>query len=826
MSHVSITLEDIDRVATRIRPFPLPADLAPPSRCDFSEIPEETLLSTPPHLIAHMQRTAAQGGFQVVSPRQTPLSSMMTRIKTHRRQLGDHIVGSIADPYSTWPTIDDADFSAILPDEPLPLASTGPTLREKTRTKSLTSYSHMLSDPILSCLVKGRAVIDVLNRHDVQGDGDAVASLLADAWGVEKEDIMDLDAFSLGFEGEMLRHAIKVDEVHPVIYAPIHQRRCISVGASEISRECLPADSAMDWRRMRVFCEAIFALTISIEGIPMVAVRAVPPPGDMTAPADRQNILAFLPAPCTAWSHSADTFALSPVVDIRRRRHKTIPREVLAALARYVEVIRPVSHAMSHGFRATARLSTLHSVDVPPGETLQSSYHTVVRQVGTHGARGRTAAATVRSFVFEAIEALPPAEAMRINRYIQLAKKEVLEHLSLMEVPEVIVDRLACKFLTVGEKIRLKVTAEAKHRGATSEEWWKDITSQSASRYKEMKEGTMGWAKVAMYLLFKQPTDKWRKLCSAINYSSMMESAARSVGGIPLPPEKESIARVEMAARHVAKSVSGAYAGHYMGVYDVGMAISDYMMASGKQRSAEILRQASYLWVLRARVFRAINVNILPGSSESPNVNHYTAVGKCLSINLAPAPYRVYAAYRIGALKSDIIPERIKKQLPTNIVGRISTVFKDMIGPIIPIRESELTKYLIEPRKLGDDMEKAWRELVGDMKKVLEEYGPKEARRPSSGDDVVIQMNPGICLSLPRPVAPSNTGKRGFFEILSEISGEGADYVDSLLEEVGTVMGDMIMEEEFTDANELILRLKGVVAEQSLNRPAGTETVK
>ncbi|KAI9110835.1 hypothetical protein K1719_018273 [Acacia pycnantha] len=71
----------------------------------------------------------------------------------------------------------------------------------------------------------------------------------AKAWSVGKEDIDDMDVFSLGVDGPLHRHAIKTDKVYPMCYAPIRVRRAISVGlprARQIEQEAYAAagDSA------------------------------------------------------------------------------------------------------------------------------------------------------------------------------------------------------------------------------------------------------------------------------------------------------------------------------------------------------------------------------------------------------------------------------------------------------------------------------------------------------------------------------------------------------------------------------------------------------
>jgi hypothetical protein len=823
---LGVTDDELMRIAARIRPFPLPSEAVPVKTSQFQDLSREMILNAPAHLMVHLQRTAAQGGMQVISPRQTPLTSMMNRKCQEKRLLGDHVVGSIAEPLEEWPTMDDMDFSQLLPDEPLPPSDVEVTHRTRTKTVSITSATGMLSDPILACLIKGRAVIDILNRHDVQGDGAGVATLLADAWGLKEGDIMDLDGFSLGYDGPLLRHAIKSDEVYPTIYAPVHQRKSISVGSNEVSKKNLAEDTALDWRRMRVFCEAVFSMATSIEGYPLKAMRAIPPPGDMTAPGNRPNVMVFIPAPCTAWVHCPSTFAVNPVLERRVSKSRAIPEEVAMALARYVSVVKPMTHAMKVGHKATTQVTHLQPVEFAESETIQSTYAHVISRMATTGARGRTPAKTLRNFIYETICAADMGFAARINQYIQLAKSEVKVHLGTTDVPDRLIDKLADSFLGIGKAIRLKITAEATMRGHTVEDWWDDVTAQCTPRYKNMAESSRGWALVGMYLIFKSPTPKWTALASAVNYATIRDLARRAVGSVGLPAEVGSAERLLHAARHVARSVSRVYAEQYAGVGDVGMALADVLKEQGKERSSEALREGAILWHLRGRVFRAVNVELLGKGKLAKSANHYIAHGDPISINLAPAPYTPYKAYMVHLAKSEYVPDSVKNLFPEVIASKISSVFQKIKRPIMPCKQSRVTKYLACPADLGNDMEKAWSELVWDMEWVLAEYG---AKKPDPipmivpvEQTVVIEE---IHLEIPRHV-PSTDGKKDYFEIMARAGIEAADYIDDLLEELDEATSDMIMEGTYRTVDEILMTIQGFKKQVDDMRGKNNETVR
>jgi hypothetical protein len=807
----SVTRDDIDRWRCDVKPFPLPDYMVPLDGVPMLETPIDVLMDAPAHLIVHLQRTAAQGGMQVVSPRQTPFSALMLRTPGGDRQLGDHVVGSISDPSNEWPTIDDACFDDLLPDEPLPGRDLEKVMKQKTKTDSITKAGKLLSDPILACLVKGRAVIDILRREDVAGGAEVMTEVLAKAWGVGTKEIDDMDAFTLGLQGPLLRHAIKADEVYPMCYAPIHVRRCISTGVNEVSRQLLPDDSAMDWRRMRVHCEAVFMMACAVEGHPIKRMRCFPPPGDPMARSNRNGVMVFMPAPATAWSFASETFSIYPNATMLVKQTSAIPREVLEALSRYTSIVRPVSFALAVGHKAATRRTTTGSVTMPPGETISEAYRLLSRSVMVGSARGRGAAATVRNLIYNAIETAPITQRMRIMRYLTIAKEECSIHLGVSTVPDLVIDKVANKFVEVGEMIRLHVVAEAARRGATAERWWADIVAQAPECYKMLTEGTRGWARIGMWMVFKAPTDRWENLVKAVRYNALRDASVMSVRGISLPAEKGSKERVIAAARAAAKAITTAYSAYYSGVADVGLAVADAADEAGKPRTADTLREASYLWMLRARCFRGTNVNPIARDEDTPSDNHHRVYGDPIDLILAPAPYRAYEAYVKHVNESKIIPPAVKRQLTTEKGTKVSQVFSGMSGIILPAKESTLTQYLLNPRELGAKMEQAWRELTGDLREVMDTYGAKEKLPPAPDPDPVeIEGTP---IDIGFLAVPMVVSKFDYFATIAEMDEDEVDWMEDMMDKLPPHESEEIMSMQFDSPAQLRSVMLGVQKE-------------
>lgn len=816
--------DDILRWTSWVKPFPLPDYLAPTDDYTLSDMDDETLLKVPPHLIVHVQRTAAQGGTQIVSPRQTPVTCLMGRVQDSRREMEDHVVGSVAANETVWPTVEPDDLDEWLPDEPLPRMGRDYKIREKTRTQPLTKANVLMKDPILACLIKGRATIDIMRRDDVGGDAEALTELLSDAWGVPKADLMEMDAYSLGIEGPLLRHAIKTDEVFPTVHAPIHKKLCISVGHTDMSRELLPEDTAMDWRRMRTVCEAIFLMSCSLEGISLTDVICTPPPGDPVAPTTRSNILAFRPLPCTAWTFEPKTFSICPAYSGNAEKQKSIPPDVLAAMSKYVREVRPVSFAMAGGHRSRAIRTTMSDPEQPTGEVLSSIYSKVARSVPTGSSRGRTAAAAMRNFIYDTLNESDLHVRLKIARYITIALDEVKAHLGDSIVPDEMIHSLAVKFVSLGELIRSKVVAESVRRGATPEDWWYDMCSQVPERYRKEKEGTMGWAHAGMWLLFRAPTDRWTKLAKATMYSALRDAEVSAIGSIPLPPEIGSTERVTVAVKTAAKRISQVYAGYYRAVADVAYSIAEILEGRRQQRSAATMRECAYLWTLRAGALRGTNLSNIAKDVPTPSPNHLRIVGVETDILVKPAPYQAFARYKGHVEVSEILPKLYKKAIAMFKGTKISRFFAECPGPILPSKESTVTRYLLNPSRLAADIERSWEDMKNDLSRVVRVYGCDERGevRKRKQPEVVRVVMPDAALSS----YSVTLSQKNFYGWMGDMDPDEHDEFERIFDAVGEAERDRLCEIEFESLEELRSTLVIVRDEHVSKKSKGPEVVR
>lgn len=162
----------------------------------------------------------------------------------------------------------------------------------------------------------------------------------------------------------------------------------------------------------------------------------------------------------------------------------------------------------------------------------------------------------------------------------------------------------------------------------------------------------------------------------------------------------------------------------------------------GKECTATLLVEGAYMWALRARCLRALNVSTLAHGEKKPSANHILLNSKIVNILLKPAPYMAYKAWKNHIRISPDIPSSAKKMIigldPDDDTGtskpRKSTVFSGMKRAILVGKESVVTRYLLRPSDLGAALEKAWRELARDaMASITKVYAKANPTMPQDG---------------------------------------------------------------------------------------------
>lgn len=324
--------------------------------------------------------------------------------------------------------------------------------------------------------------------------------------------------------------------------------------------------------------------------------------------------------------------------------------------------------------------------------------------------------------------------------------------------------------------------------------------------------------------MFKEPTDRWTKLASAVHYKAIRASEMSTIGSVPLPSEKGSTDRLVAAARAAVKAMTNAYAGYYMGVADVGMAMADVAKEMKRSRTSEMLKEASYLWVLRARALRGTNITLIAKNKPTPSTNHMRVPSTTCDLLLVPAPYRAYKAYQKHVGDSTLLPRRYKTHIARDTQGALSDVFMDWGEQIYPVKKTTLTRYLNCARELGQDMEEAWKMLTEDMYQVVSIYGPSERERspsPTHKKPKVVS-NDEIAI----PLGQEASDMLGYWDVIAAMDADEVDWVEDFLERMGGAFEDTFCERMFSSVEEMREILREMDFQNPLPPPAGHENVR
>jgi hypothetical protein len=344
--------------------------------------------------------------------------------------------------------------------------------------------------------------------------------------------------------------------------------------------------------------------------------------------------------------------------------------------------------------------------------------------------------------------------------------------------------------------VRHSIVAEAHRRGHTAEEWWADICSQVPGRFQAFSEGSKGWSLMAFWLLFREPTDRWERLGKALHYSAVKDAEQGTAMRVSLPPRLGSPERIEAVARATGGVVSEVYAGYYQGVADVAMAVSDELLERGRGRSSDILREAAYLWVLRSRAMKGGNVHIISKSESLPSDLHTRVVipGGEVDVHFAPAPYRAVHAYVAHVRDSKLVGGSFKSHVRHFRKPALSAMFSDYKDVILPCKESKCTKYLIRPWELGEDMERAWRELREDVKKGVMTHALPAVAPATPPRIEFAPIGPPVA----RLVVPTHD----YFDMLASLGPDEVDWAEEVYDSLTEEKQDELLEMRFDNVRE------------------------
>jgi len=731
---------------------PMPAELAPTAGAPLALLDDDTLLTMSPTLLVHAQRTAASGGLQVVSPRTVPLAMCAAHTCEARRAPDMFIVGSNASRNSEWPVHSQPIAPHLLAGEPIDAHPYDPALRPPTRSTGVVNAAQRDPDPVVRAFLVGRALVDLQRRPDVAGSGDALAAHIASAWGLSSDTYEGMAQASLAPQGPLLRYAVRADDAYPVLNAPVHARKCISVGANSMGRHLFGEDAAIDWRRIRVLCEAVFYMSSRLEGHTLDQMTLDQPPGDPRASPLRPGIVQMRPLPGSVWTHAPSTFRLDVHDTSPVSAAVHLPDRISAAVDAFMASARPVALAAS-GLQSLDLVPTARRRAVGrTGDELTVGYQRVMSNALSFSVRGRTAVAAVRDFMYQYLTGTPGLATVRTLWLARYLRETIAQCGLTTQVDGVLVRHLASRFSDMAQDLRVKLATEANRRGSTLEEWWADTAALLPSSLARLTEGSASWSVAIAHMLILPTTHKWSALTGALAYQSHRSLAATRVRDIRLPARIRSPARVFEALQATCRGLASSYGAYYSAMYEVGCMLAAQMRRLGGGIAAEKMRMAAMMWDIRAKATSTAEVCV----AETGEVG---TLGKLTGpYRITTSPHAAYTRWRTEVLASRSVSAMRKQDYPHHLTGPISAVFAEAGAPLTMSAGTggvRLFRYLNSPPELGHDIESSLRMIHDDLELVAAQFELEEL--PADQASPVAMRAPGFVADLARfkPAADS-----------------------------------------------------------------------
>jgi len=801
---------------------PMPTECVPTGGAPLADLDDETLLTMSPALIVHAQRTAAMGGLQIISPRTVPLASAAAHTVLTHRTTDMFITGSNASRNMDWPVLRDPIPSHLFPEEPIDSYPSTPAIRPPTKTVGIAAAAKAVSDPVVRAFLTGRALVDLQRRPDVAGSGDALAAHIAASWGLPCEVYDGLAEASLAPMGPLLRYAARADTAYPVLNAPVHARKCISVGANTAGRTLYGEDAAIDWRRIRVLCEAVFYMSARIEGHSLAALALQEPPGDPRANPNRAGVLQMRPLPGSVWSHAPSTFRL----DIARVDPPPAaieyPERISRAVAQFYESARPAAVTAWAGESIDLVPTIARQPTTRTREAVISGFLKTLHMTSTFSSRGKTSAAAVRDYVYQALSGSSTLSAVRTLWLVRYLRESADACAMGTHLDTVLVRQLASRLSDMTHDMRIRLSVEANRRGASLDEWWDDLRSLLPGTLSRINEGSAAWAIAVAYFLLHPYSLKWSNLAKAMAVASHQAMASGQLSTVRLPAVIGSRERVYEAGVATARSLGASYGAYYAAMYEAGCMLSAQMKRMGNTTAAYKIRVAANMWDIRAKVASSVELHLPDGTSEE--------AGRICSptgpYHLTTAPYAAYQRWHAHMCSGRVVSMEVRRHFPHHVTGQAEAVFAGARTPMFPMGDqarSRLFRYAANPATLAVDIQRTLTMIHHDVARVIAEYDREEKPADITWDEAppteLVEHPTQFSMTAVRSTADS------YWEQLAGLEQMVALDTEDMLGELPAEVQDEIMAGSYASPMAVRRAVLGAVESEERKQAAGADVI-
>jgi hypothetical protein len=495
---------------------------------------------------------------------------------------------------------------------------------------------------------------------------------------------------------------------------------------------------------------------------------------------------------------------------------------VREAVVRYHEEVRPIARAAVGGARVSFA-HTLHSnLASETGEALVTGFQRVLATSAAFGARGRTAAAAVRGFVYESLSnstKLSSIRALWLARYMHTTTEELnLTHLLDIRTTRHVAARLS----DITTDLRTRLGVEAGRRGATLGDWWHDIAAQLPREIAVMDEGSGSWSLALAHMILHPPTQKWAALVRAMAHTSHSAMARGHLNDVRLPAMVGTPERSFSAGAAVCRQMGASYGAYYGAMYDVACVLSARVRRAGNKMGAAKIMLAGQMWDIRSKLASTVVLHAQDGTSNLAGAIR----GRGCMYHLTTAPYPAYQRWRSEMSSAPFVRRDVKASYPHHVAGVASEVFSGKTEPVFPITvgsSARLYRYVQSPRTLAIDMERTLAEIRVDVAAVVEFYdaeadGTDQAIRPARGSGVDIEPL-SLDLTKFRPVSGT------YWDLIARMEPLVAqDVVDTVLR-MDSAVAEEIEMGVYADDKELLKTVWSADEEHGALRPKTMDAV-
>jgi len=553
-------------------------------------------------------------------------------------------------------------------------------------------------------------------------------------------------------------------------------------------------DAALDWRRIRVLAEAVFYMSVRLEGHNLEQMSLDEPPGDPRARPNRPGVIQMRPLPGSVWSHSPSTFRLdiADTTPIRPAAH--FPDRIRAAIDKFLDTARPVALALAETTPFSMVPTAVRHTVAPNQEMIISGYRQVAHAAATFTVRGRTSAAAVRDYMYQMLSASNTPQAVRTLWTVRYLAETAAATGITAHIDDTLIRQLASRMSDMAHDMRAKLAIEANRRGTTLEAWWSDVTALLPRTLSGLGEGSASWAIAMAHFLVFPYSHKWAGLTRAMAIASHRSMASGAVMQVKLPARIRSDERVYEAGRAATRSLAKTYGAYYSAMFEVGAMLAGQLNRLGNRPLSDRFRIAALMWDIRAKA--ASSIDLVPGTADHPgwlaeNSGPY---------RLSTAPQSAYTRWRDFMTASRTVSSATKRSFAHHLAGRVSDEFAGKRTPLFATvgqPGARLFRYAANPELLGLEIEKTMREISDDVAATLAQFEHEELPQDAVIDDgprtMPIHANPSLLAPPPD----------SYWVRLTQMTQEDAMMIDDMTSQLPGPASTSIMEGSYVSPDAL-----------------------